>query len=72
MATPKLKAPKSPSAPPRREVTLRTATITADDLTLLADLDAVAHLTRRSRTDIVADIVKRTLGPKFTRQVAAA
>lgn len=62
--------PKVPA--PKREVTLRTTTITADDTALLKDLDAVAHLTRRSRTDVVADIVKRTLGPKFARQVAAA
>jgi hypothetical protein len=55
-----------------REVLLRTAAITADDLQLLQDLDAVAHLKRTTRTAVVADIVQRTLGPKFAPQVAAA
>ena len=59
-------------SPPKREVALRTADITADDLTLLKDLDAVAQLKRTTRTQVVADIVQRTLGPKFAPQVAAA
>jgi hypothetical protein len=58
--------------PPKREITLRTQAITADDLVLLKDLDAVAHLKRCTRTQVVADIVQRTLGPKFAPQVAAA
>lgn len=65
-------SPPTDHRPPKREVTLRTTDITADDLTLLKDLDAVAHLKRTTRTQVVADIVRRTLGPKFAPQVAAA
>lgn len=65
-------SPPTDHRPPKREVTLRTTDITADDLTLLKDLDAVAHLKRTTRTQVVADIVQRTLGPKFAPQVAAA
>jgi hypothetical protein len=65
-------SPPTDHRPPKREVTLRTTDITADDLTLLKDLDAVAHLKRTTRTQVVADIVRRTLGPKFATQVAAA
>jgi len=65
-------SPPTDHRPPKREVHLRTTDITADDLTLLKDLDAVAHLKRCSKSDVVADIVKRTLGPKFATQVAAA
>lgn len=65
-------SPPTDHRPPKREVTLRTTDITADDLTLLKDLDAVAQLQRKSRTQVVADIVQRTLGPKFARQVHAA
>ncbi len=64
--------PPTDHRPPKREVHLRTADITADDLTLLKDLDAVAQLKRTTRTQVVADIVQRTLGPKFAPQVAAA
>jgi hypothetical protein len=65
-------SPPTDHRPPKREVHLRTTDITADDLTLLKDLDAVAHLKRTTRTQVVADIVQRTLGPKFAPQVAAA
>mgnify|MGYP006371158595 CR=1 FL=1 len=64
--------PPTDHRPPQRAVTLRPAAITADDLTLLQDLDAVAHLKRTTRTQVAADIVQRTLGPKFASQVAAA
>ncbi len=57
---------------PKREVTLRTKDITDDDLTLLKDLDAVAHLQRTTRTAVIADLVKRTLHPRFSTHVAAA
>jgi hypothetical protein len=60
----------SPS--PKREVHLRTKDITEDDLTLLADLDAVAQLQRTTRSAVIANLFKRTLPPPFTTQVAAA
>lgn len=57
--------------PIRREVTLRTAAITADDAVLLQDLDAVARLKRTTRSAIVADIVRQTLGPRFAKHISA-
>lgn len=65
-------SPPTDHRPPKREVALRTADITADDLALLQDLDAVAHLKRTTRTQVIADIVQRTLGPNLAPQVAAA
>lgn len=56
---------------PRREVVIRTASVTQDDTILLQDLDAVARLRRTTRTAIVADIVKQTLGPKFSKHITA-
>lgn len=61
-----------PATPPKREVTLRTKDITADDLTLLHDLDAVAHLQRTTRTAVIAELIKRTLPPRLATHVAAA
>lgn len=66
------KLPPSDPRPLKREVTVRTTHITADDFALLQDLDAVAHLRRTSRDAVVADIIQRTLGPKFAPHVAAA
>jgi len=60
----------SPS--PKREVHLRTKDITEDDLTLLADLDAVAQLQRTTRSAVIANLFKRTLPPHFPTHVAAA
>ena len=64
--------PPTDHRPPKREVTPPTDALTADDPPLLKDPDAVAHLKRTTRTQVVADIVQRTLGPKFASQVAAA
>jgi len=65
-------SPISHLSSPKREVTLHTKDITEDDLTLLADLDAVAQLQRTTRTEVIANLVKRTLPPQFATQVAAA
>jgi hypothetical protein len=71
-AMPTKPSPPTDHRPARREVHLRTKDITEDDLTLLADLDAVAQLQRTTRTEVIANLVKRTLPPQFATQVAAA
>ena len=63
--------PTSPP-PPKREITLRTQSITDDDVVLIKDLDAVAHLKRTTRSQVVADLIKKTLGDGFADQIKAA
>lgn len=51
-----------------RPVTLRPI----EDITLLEDLRAAAHLKRTTPKALVADIIRTHLGPKFAPHVAAA
>lgn len=57
--------------PIRRDVALKHAGLLAADAALLEDLKAAAHLQRRRPAELVADIVARTLGPRFAKQVEA-
>ena len=61
---------RSNSKRPRREVLLRP--IDPDDSELIADLRAAAHLQRTTPREIIVDVVKRKLGPRFAKHLSAA
>lgn len=71
-----MKKPATPQpdtgCPVPLEVAVNPAPALQDDEQLLKDLQAVAHLQRRSPAQVVADLVAKTLGPTFTSQVRAA
>ena len=55
---------------PRREILLRP--IHPDDSELIADLHAAARLQRTTPREIIAEVVKRKLGPRFSKHLSAA
>lgn len=56
--------------PIRRDIRLKPSAL-LEDAALVADLKAAAHLQRCRPEALVADIVARTLGPRFAKQIAA-